>query len=124
LHAEKISFCNQKEMKKMVGRKGRRVTWRRGGAALASMTEEGGFAGDATVEAGGWRRDRRGKERAVERRERPTMALGGRLMVVLASCGSYGGGQANGNVVRRLERQRERGRVRMAETGLGRLVFG
>jgi hypothetical protein len=55
----------------------------------------------------------------AEERERFTVALGGWLVVVLASCGGAGGSSGWW-----LERRGERGRKQTAETGIKGLVFG
>jgi len=73
----------------LAGRDGERLTW------------------------GRWQRKQKKKKKTegvVERREKPTVALGGRLVVVLASCDAAGGG-CNGEEKRESETDSSKGKI-------------
>lgn len=54
----------------------------------------------------------------VKKRERPTVAFDGRLVIRLATCGGAGGRQPGGGDVWRLGRQREKRGWFLADFGL------
>ena len=53
----------------------------------------------------------------AEERERFTVALTGQMVVVLASCGAAGGGEAGGGSGWCLERRGERGKEKLQKQG-------